>query len=258
MSSITQLFGDLCEAHMVGFPWNNGLGGRKRSKNQTKQYLKRLAYDTLFIHLFQEEARKLQQQNAKKLPVKNKMLMLSFNMRVSDRTSQAERLEELLETIERFDGEQFTNLCSVLELLVDLSGTGPPQILPPKRDIFKNNKYVGRKPQYRGYDYYDVGVFEADIGTFLAYQEFDISSTVHSTLQLMEAAPGAGLPATGLFSQNSSTCDKFEKETRGSLFGALVHTRTNDMDIKLDLPPVPDSADLSGLAIKVSVHGALY
>ncbi|XP_072257700.1 gamma-tubulin complex component 6 [Pyxicephalus adspersus] len=250
MNSITQLFGDLCEAHMVGFPWNIGLGGKKRSKKQTRQCLKRLAYDTLFMHLFQEEARKLQ-QNAKNLPVKNKMLMLSFNLRVSGMNSEADRLEELLETIERFSGEQFTNLCSVLELLVDLSGTGPPQIVPPKRDILKNNKYVGRKPQYQGYDFYDVGVFEADIGAFLAYQEFDISSTVHSTLQLMESAPGTGLPATGLFSQNFSTIDKFEKETRVSLFGALVHTRTNDMDIKLDLPPVPDSADLSGLAIKV-------
>lgn len=235
---------------MAGFPWNIGLGGKRRSKKETKQYLKRLAYDTLFIHLFQEEARKLQ-KSSKKLPVKNKMLMLSFNLRVGDMSSEADRLEELLETIERFRGEQFTNLCSVLELLVDLSGTGPPQILPPKRDIFRNNKYVGRKPQYKGYDYYDVSVFEEDIGAFLAYQEFDLSSTVHSTLQLMEAAPGTGLPATGLFSQNFSTSDKFEKETRVSLFGALVHTRTNDMDIKLDLPPVPDSADLSGLAIKV-------
>lgn len=242
---------------MAGFPWNIGLGGKRRSKKETKQYLKRLAYDTLFIHLFQEEARKLQ-QSSKKLPVKNKMLMLSFNLRVGDMSSEADRLEELLETIERSSGEQLTNLCSVLELLVDLSGTGPPQILPPKRDIFRNNKYVGRKPQYKGYDYYDVSVFEEDIGNFLAYQEFDLSSTVYSTLQLMEAAPGTGLPATGLFSQNTSTSDKFEKETRVSLFGALVHTRTNDLDIKLDLPPVPDSADLSGLAIKVSTQFAVY
>lgn len=257
MSSITQLFGDLCDVHLLAFPWTSALGRRKRSKKQTKQWLKRLAYDTLFIHLFQEEARKLQ-QNAAKLPVKNKMLMLSFNLRVGGMSAQAERLEELLESIEGFSGEQFTNLCCVLELLADLSGTGPPQLLMPKRDRFKNNKYVGRRPEYRGYDYYDVEVFEEDIGTFLAYQECDLSSTLHSTLQLMEAAPGTALPATGtalpatgLFAHNFCTTDKFEKETRVSLFGALVHTRTNDMDIKLDLPPVPDSADLSGLAIKV-------
>ncbi|KAM3925323.1 gamma-tubulin complex component 6 [Leptodactylus fuscus] len=250
MNSITQLFGDLCESHLKGFPWITGLGIRSQSKKRTKRQLKRLAYDTLFIHLYQEETRKLQSKPTK-LPVKNKLLMLSFNLRVAGMISEADRLEELLEHVETFSGEIFTNLCAVLELLVDLAGTGPPQVLPPKRDLFQNNKYVDRKPQYQGYDYYDVSVFEADIGTFLAYQECDISSTINNTLQLMEAAPGTGLPAIGLFSQNFSTSDKFEKETRVSLFGALVHTRTNDMDIKLDLPPVPDSADLSGLAIKV-------
>ncbi|KAK9399527.1 Gamma-tubulin complex component 6 [Crotalus adamanteus] len=45
--------------------------------------------------------------------------------------------------------------------------------------------------------------------------------------------------------------DRYERETRVSLFGALIHSRTYDMDIRLDLPPVPDNADLSGLAIKV-------
>ncbi|XP_044136184.1 gamma-tubulin complex component 6 [Bufo gargarizans] len=250
MNSITQLFGDLCESHLTGFPWKAGLGVRSQSKKRTKNHLKRLAYDTLFIHLYQEETRKLQSKTPK-LPVKNKMIMLSFNLRIAGMSSEADRLEELMEYVEKFSGEQFTNLCAVLELLVDLAGTGPPQVLPPKRDLFQNNKYVDRNPQYQGYDYYDVSVFEADIGAFLAYQEFDISNTINSTLQIMEAAPGTGLPAIGDFSQNFYTSDKFEKETRVSLFGALVHTRTNDMDIKLDFPPVPDSADLSGLDIKV-------
>ncbi|XP_072003154.1 gamma-tubulin complex component 6 [Engystomops pustulosus] len=250
MNSITQLFGDLCESHLKGFPWKTSLGIRSQSKKRNKKLLKRLAYDTLFIHLYQEETRKKHFKETK-LPVKNKMLMLSFNFRIGGMNSEADRLEELLEHVENSSGEHFTDLCAVLDLLVDLAGTGPPQVLPPKRDLFQNNKYVDRKPQYQGYDYYDVGVFEADIGTFLAYQECDLSNTINSTLQIMEAAPGTGLPGIGRFSKNFSTSDRFEKETRVSLFGALVHTRTNDMDIKLDLPPVPDSADLSGLAIKV-------
>ncbi|MEE6481093.1 hypothetical protein FKM82_012751 [Ascaphus truei] len=250
MDSITQLFGDLCELHMVRFPWKDGLGSRNLSKNRTKQGLKRLAYDTLFVHLFQEEARKLQ-PNATRLPVKNKMLMLSFNMRMGGMGSEAERLEELVEHLETSSGAPIIDLYAVLELIIELAGTGPPQVLPPKRDYFQNNKYVGRNPRYQGYDYYDVSMFEADLGTVLAYEECEISNAVHRTLCIMEAAPGSGLPGIGLFSQNYPTSDKFEKETRVSLFGALVHSRTNDMDIKLDLPPVPDSADLSGLAIKV-------
>ncbi|CAH2278199.1 gamma-tubulin complex component 6 [Pelobates cultripes] len=250
MNSITQLFNDLCESHMVGFPWTTGIGTRKRNKNRTKQSLKRLAYDTLFVHLFQEEVRRLQ-PNTTKLPVKNKMLMLSFNLRMGGMDLEAERLEELVEHVEKTSDTQVGDVYAVLELLIDLAGTGPPQVLPPKRDLFQNNKYVGRKPRYHGYDYYDVSIFEADLGTFLAHQECEISNTVHRTLQIMEGEPGTGLPAIGLFSQNFTTIDKFERETRVSLFGALVHSRTNDMDIKLDLPPVPDSADLSGLAIKV-------
>ncbi|XP_056429720.1 gamma-tubulin complex component 6 isoform X2 [Hyla sarda] len=250
MSSITQLFGDLCESHLRGFPWKAGLGITSHSKKRTKKRLKRLAYDALFIHLYQEDTRKLQSK-ATKLPVKNKMLMLSFNLRIGGMNPEADRLEELLEEVEKLSGERLTTMCAVLELLIDLAGTGPPQILPPKRDLFQNNKYVDRKLKYQGYDYYDVSVFEADISTFLAYQECNISNTINSTLQIMEAAPGTGLSTISLFSQNFSTSDKFERETRVSLFGALVHTRTNDMDIKLDLPPVPDSADLSGLAIKV-------
>ncbi|XP_053572612.1 gamma-tubulin complex component 6 [Bombina bombina] len=247
MVSITQLFGDLCESHMVGYPWKSGLGNRNPSKNRTKQCLRRLAYDTLFVHLFQEEVRR-QQPNAAKLPVKNKMLMLSFNLRMGGMSLEAERLEELVEHLET--ANKVSDVYAVLELLIELAGTGPPQVLPPKRDYFQNNKYVGRNPCYKGYDYYDVSMFEADLGAVLAYQECEISNAIHSTLQIMEAPPGTGLPAIGLF-QNYPTSDKFEKETRVSLFGALVHSRTNDMEIKLDLPPVPDSADLSGLAIKV-------
>ncbi|OCT89071.1 tubulin gamma complex associated protein 6 L homeolog isoform X2 [Xenopus laevis] len=250
MDSITKLFGDLCESHMVGFPWRTALNSRKHSKNRTKQTLKKLAYDTLFVHLFQDEARKLQ-PNCTRLPVKNKIIMLSFNLRICGMSSEADRLEELVEYLEQSNGIQISDLHAVLELLVELSGTGPPQLLPPKRDYFKNNKYVGRNVKYQGYDYYDVQVFEADLGTTVAYQELEISTTIQRTLQIMEAAPGTGLPALSFFSQNDLSTDKFEKETRGSLFGALVHSRTNDMDIKLDMPPVPENADLSGLAIKV-------
>ncbi|RMC10239.1 hypothetical protein DUI87_13041 [Hirundo rustica rustica] len=102
-----------------------------------------------------------------------------------------------------------------------------------------------------GYDYYDVSVFEADIQSLITNEECQFNDTIQQTLQIMEAAPGTGLPAIGLFSQSCPAGDRFEKETRVSLFGALVHSRTYDMDIKLDLPPVPDNADLSGLAIKV-------
>ncbi|KAF4791535.1 Gamma-tubulin complex component 6 [Turdus rufiventris] len=250
MESITQLFSDLCEAHLTGLPWKVHLGRQKISKRRAKQNLKRVAYNALFMNLFQDEARKLQ-SNVSKLPVKNKILMLSFNLRVAGLGAQADRLENLVEELETADCLPFTEVNSVLDLLVQLAGTGPPQLVPQKKDYFLNNKYVGRNVKYQGYDYYDVSVFEADIQSLITNEECQFNDTIQQTLQIMEAAPGTGLPAIGLFSQSCPAGDKFEKETRVSLFGALVHSRTYDMDIKLDLPPVPDNADLSGLAIKV-------
>uniref|UniRef100_A0A8C3LUR6 Gamma-tubulin complex component 6 n=1 Tax=Chrysolophus pictus TaxID=9089 RepID=A0A8C3LUR6_CHRPC len=250
MESITQLFNDLCEAHLTGLPWKVHLGRQKISKRKAKQNLKRVAYNTLFINLFQDEARKLQ-SNISRLPVKNKILMLSFNLRVGGLGAQADRLESLVEELEAAEGLPFTEVNAVLDLFVQLAGTGPPQLVPQKKDYFLNNKYVGRNVKYQGYDYYDVSVFEADIQSLITNEECQFNDTIQKTLQIMEAAPGTGLPAIGLFSQNYPAGDKFERETRVSLFGALVHSRTYDMDIKLDLPPVPDNADLSGLAIKV-------
>uniref|UniRef100_A0A7M4FYC2 Gamma-tubulin complex component 6 n=1 Tax=Crocodylus porosus TaxID=8502 RepID=A0A7M4FYC2_CROPO len=252
MESVPRLVAELCEAHLAACSWEARLGGRAVGKRAAKRRLQRAAYNALFLclGLFQDEARKPPPPGSR-LPVKNKVLMLSFNLRVGGLGAQADRLEALVEGLETAGALPFIEVNSVLDLLVQLAGTGPPQLLPPKKDYFLNNKYVGRNVKYQGYDYYDVSVFEADIQSLIASEECQFHDTIQKTLQIMEAAPGTGLPAIGLFSQSYPAGDKFEKETRVSLFGALVHSRTYDMDIKLDLPPVPDNADLSGLAIKV-------
>lgn len=254
MESITKLFGDLCEAHVADQSKSGQfhLGRRKAGKKCSRKTLKKIAYNALFANLFLDDTRKVQ-SSIPRLPVKNKILMVSFNLRVAGMGAEADKLELLVDQLERSTCLPFIEITSVLDLLVQLAGTGPPQCLPLKRDYFLNNKYVGRNTKYQGYDYYDVSVFEADIQAFIANEEHQFNDTIQKTLQIMEAAPGTGLPSVELFSQNFPVGDRFERETHVSLFGALVHSRTYDMDIKLDLPPVPDSADLSGLAIKVCV-----
>ncbi|KAL8221149.1 UNVERIFIED_CONTAM: Gamma-tubulin complex component 6 [Gekko kuhli] len=247
MESITKLFGDLCEAHSASLSKKDHLG---RERKRPKKNFKRIAYNALFANLFLDEAQKVQAHICQ-LPVKNKILMLSFNLRVGGMSPEADRLEELVDELGMSTSLPFTEINSVLDLLVQLAGTGPPQCLPPKRDYFMNNKYVGRNVKYQGYDYYDVSVFEANIQTFIINEECQFNDTIQKTLQVMEAAPGTGLPTMESFSQSYPVGDRFERETRVSLFGALIHSRAYDMDIRLDLPPVPDNADLSGLAIKV-------
>ncbi|KAM5250563.1 gamma-tubulin complex component 6-like isoform 1-T1 [Hipposideros larvatus] len=248
MASITQLFDDLCEALLPAAKAH--LGQRSVSRKKAKQTLKRVAYNALFTKLFREETQKLQPDLAN-VPVKNKMLMLSFDLRVCGLGPEADRLEELVEKLEAAPCCPLVEVRSVLDLLVQLAGSGPPRVLPPKRDYFFNNKHVGRNVPYSGYDCYDLSVFEMDVQSQISREEYLCQDTIQKALQVMEAAPGTGLPSVGLFSYGDPCGDRFERDTRASLFGALVHSRTYDMDVRLDLPPVPDSVDLSGLAIKV-------
>ncbi|XP_074083307.1 gamma-tubulin complex component 6 [Macrotis lagotis] len=252
MASIAQLFDDLCEAHLGRVPWKAHPGRRGASLRRAKRGLKRVVYDALLVDLFRDEGRGPPPAGPR-LPVKNKILMLSLDLRVGGLGPDADRLEELVEGLEAAPALCLppADVRAVLDLLVHLAGSGPPPPGPRRRDYFLNNKHVGRNAQHRGYDYYDVSVFEADARLLISGEEQRSRDVVQKTLRLMEAAPGTGLPSLGLFAQASPGVDRFERETRGSLFGALVHSRTYDMDIKLDLPPVPDSADLSGLAIQV-------
>ncbi|XP_070455319.1 gamma-tubulin complex component 6 isoform X1 [Equus przewalskii] len=248
MASITQLFDDLCEA-LLPVP-KARLGQRGVSRRRAKQGLRRVAYDALFSSLFVDETQRLQ-PDPSKLPVKNKILMLSFDLRVGGLGPEADRLEELVEELEAAPCCPLVEVGSVLDLLVQLAGSGPPRVLPRKRDYLFNNKHVGRNVRYGGYDCYDLSVFEMDVQSLISREEYLCQDMIHKALQVMEAAPGTGLPTVGLFSYGDPCGDRFERDTRVSLFGALVHSRTYDMDVRLDLPPVPDSADLSGLAIKV-------
>ncbi|VFV33943.1 low quality protein: gamma-tubulin [Lynx pardinus] len=248
MASVPQLFDDLCEALLPAAKAR--LGQRGVSRKRAKQGLKRVAYNALFTNLFQEETHKLQ-ADVSKLPVKNKVLLLSFDLRAGGLGPEADRLEELVEELQAAPGCPLTEVASVLDLLVRLAGSGPPQVLQRKRDYFFNNKHVGRNVPYSGYDCYDLSVFEMDVQSLISREEYLCQDMVRKALQVMEAAPGTGLPTVGLFSYGDPCSDRFERDTRVSLFGALVHSRTYDMDVRLDLPPMPDSADLSGLAIKV-------
>ncbi|XP_052016596.1 gamma-tubulin complex component 6 isoform X2 [Apodemus sylvaticus] len=248
MASITQLFDDLCEAFLPAAQARPGQ--RSVNRKRAKLSLKRVAYNALFANLFQEDTHQ-RQPDSSKLPVKNKVLMLSFDLRVGGLGPEADRLEELVEKLEAEPDCPFVEMGSVLDLLVQLAGSGPPQVLRRKRDYFFNNKHAGRNVPYSGYDCYDLSVFEMDVRSLIFGEENLCHNTVQEALQVMEAAPGTGLPTVGLFSVGDSCGDRFERDTRVSLFGALVHSRTYDMDVRLDLPPVPDSADFSGLAIKV-------
>ncbi|XP_055415392.1 gamma-tubulin complex component 6 [Bubalus kerabau] len=248
MASVPQLVDDLCEVLLPAAKAPSG--PRRGSRRKAKRGLKRVAYDALFMGLFQEEGRGLQ-PGLPRLPVRNRILMLSFDLRVGGLGAEADRLEELVEGLEAAPRQPLAELGAVLELLVRLAGSGPPRVRRRRRGVFLHGRPVGRALPYGGYDCADLSELEADVRSLISGEESLCRDLVRKTRQVMEAAPGTGLPAVGLFSYGDPCWDRFERDTRVSLFGALVHSRTADLDVRLDLPPVPDSADLSGLAIKV-------
>ncbi|CAI9165718.1 unnamed protein product [Rangifer tarandus platyrhynchus] len=248
MASVPQLVDDLCEVLLPAVKAPSG--PRRGSRRKAKRGLKRVAYDALFTGLFQEEGRGLQ-PGLPRLPVKNRILMLSFDLRVGGLGAEADRLEELVEGLEAAPRQPLAELGAVLELLVRLAGSGPPRVRRRRRGVFLHSRPVGRALPYGGYDCADLSELEADVRSIISGEESLCRDLVRETRQVMEAAPGTGLPAVGLFSYGDPCGGRFERDTRVSLFGALVHSRTADLDVRLDLPPVPDSADLSGLAIKV-------
>ncbi|KAK1169289.1 gamma-tubulin complex component 6 [Acipenser oxyrinchus oxyrinchus] len=215
-SSITQLVSELCEPQLAGLSWKGVLGGAGRvSREALRRKLKRRAYGALLPRLFQDPP--VTKPNAPLpsrggapplIPARNKALMLSFNLRVSGRGGEAERLEELLGGL-----QGGSEMDAVLDLLVHLAGSVPPR-LPATAETSSAAAAGGRR--------------------------LELGATEGPELRLLEAqAWSLGEARTA------------RRETRLSLFGALVHTRTADMDIRLDLPPVPSNAELTGLAIQV-------
>lgn len=62
-------------------------------------------------------------------------------------------------------------------------------------------------------------------------------------LQLCEQLPGTGLSGGGFFSVGGCLGDQHEQITTLTLFGGLVQGRVNSLEVKLDLPDLPEDLD---------------
>ncbi|XP_069048743.1 gamma-tubulin complex component 6 [Lepisosteus oculatus] len=247
--SITELLGALCDAHLAGGAckpraWRGGREAARRA-------LRRRAYGALLSRLFREPppgggGAPRRPPPPPATPPRNKVLMLAFDLRVAGCCQEAAQLEELLGRLGGAPG----GLDSVLELLVQLAGSAPPPAPSYSRDFMRRERPVLRRPPLAGYDSAELWRLEAEAWALVCGEEWGALGGLCTTLGLMEAPPGTG---TGLLAlgRAGEGRERYEKETRLSLFGALQHTRTSDMEIRLDLPPVPSNAELTGLAIRV-------
>uniref|UniRef100_A0A8C4HLG7 Gamma-tubulin complex component 6 n=1 Tax=Dicentrarchus labrax TaxID=13489 RepID=A0A8C4HLG7_DICLA len=249
ISSITELLSALCDSSLTGVSWKRrALGGV--SREGFRRALKKCAYGALLSKLFQDGTKgsAAGPSATANTPPRNKVLMICFDLRVAGCREEAERLEELLGRLPEGASSGLEEVDAVLKLLVHLAGSAPPPPTSFSRDYMRLERPVLRRPQPWGYQSEELQRLEARAWGLVCGEEWGTLESLCGTQRLMDAPPGTGLLAlrTKLEAE-----ERFERETRLTLFGALQHTRTSDIDIRLDLPPVPSNIDVTGLAIRV-------
>ncbi|XP_059402745.1 gamma-tubulin complex component 6 isoform X2 [Carassius carassius] len=248
--SITGMLSALCDCGLTGLSWKRRALGAA-SRESARRSLRRRAYGALLAGLFQDGSPKPPPNALANTPAHNKILMISFDLRVSGHNEEAERLEELLGQLrDGADSSGLSELDSVLELLVQLTGSVAPPPQSFSHDYMRRERPVERRPPLGGYLSQDMQRLEERAWSLICGEEWGVFGGICRTLSIMDAPPGTGLLGLG---RRQDTEERFERETRLSLFGALQHSRTADMDVRLDLPPVPSNADLTGLSIRVPV-----
>lgn len=248
-SSITELLGALCDKSLSGVSWKlRALGGV--SREGFRRALKKRAYSALLSKLFQDAAKQPASAHSSVCitPPRNKILMISFDLRVAGCKEEAERLEQQLEMLPEEASSGLKEVDAVLDLLVHLAGSAPPPPTSFSKDYMRRERPVLRRPQPWAYQSEELQRLEARAWGLVCGEEWGSLDCRYGTQRLMDASPGTGLL---VLKTKLDVEERFEKETRLTLFGALQHTRTSDMDIRLDLPPVPSNIDVTGLAIRV-------
>lgn len=243
--SITELMGALCDSSIYGVSWKRRALGCL-SKEGARKALKKRAYGALLSKLFQPAGTCKGTASGPvtaNTPPRNKVLMISFDLRVAGCREEAERLEELLGALPKGDAAD-----PVLELLVHLAGSAAPPPALFGRDYMRRERPVLRRPPLEGYQSEELQRLEARAWSLVCGEEWRSLGGLCGTLAQMDALPGTGLQALRM---KLEVEERFQKETRLSLFGALHNARTSDLHIRLDLPPVPSDVDVTGLAIKV-------
>ncbi|XP_008274340.1 gamma-tubulin complex component 6 [Stegastes partitus] len=248
-SSITELLSALCDCSLSGVSWKRrALGGV--SRESFRRSLKKRAYGALLSKLFQDGTKGSSSipSATANTPPRNKVLMICFDLRVAGCREDAERLEEQLEMLPEGASSGLKEVDAVLELLVHLAGSAPPPPTSFSRDYMRQERPVLRRPRPWSYQSEDLQRLEAQAWGLMCGEEWGTLESLYGTQRLMDAPPGTGLLA---LRTKLEVEERFEKETRLTLFGALQHTRTSDIDIRLDLPPIPSNIDVTGLAIRV-------
>uniref|UniRef100_A0A8C4QNZ8 Gamma-tubulin complex component 6 n=1 Tax=Eptatretus burgeri TaxID=7764 RepID=A0A8C4QNZ8_EPTBU len=251
MSFISEL-DKLCSVFLNHLPETFTFGRTKEKTFLLKRKLKTIACDSLFESASGSKWKTLASLDGGMECIRHlrsQLLMKCFDMRMNFQKYEAERLEFLIEKLEHFteSGE------ALLTFLLSLAATGNDRLYPDHRSIECKGSSEVDSGTAEEFPLYSSALFSGmsleHAEQFGPNFETSLQNEIERNLNVFTASPGSSLLGVRLFRQNN--VDSYDRLTQFSLFGALLQTRTSDMDIKLNLPSIPDNADCMGLMIKV-------
>ncbi|XP_041349185.1 gamma-tubulin complex component 6-like [Gigantopelta aegis] len=271
--SVVDLINKLCKLHLLDKERRAYLVQPRYTTDQACLRLKKKAYDTLFENL-KGKQRKSQASSENSLPVPKDVdgiLTHSYHLRCCRRYDDADRLEQLLNRL----GDTCDNtsdslhdrdeVSKILQVFVLLRGSGSEY----EKDILGHGKQVFQKlvldkcsdvddkpiyygesrvyrPNCRFYMHYHKELFESQFQTV----NIEKQTEVHK-MNIFEMTPGTGLIGHGLFRTTGLLNTRDEMETKMTLFGGLTHSRMTSLDMRLELPDLPEEGEQRAPEIKI-------
>ncbi|KAI8517690.1 Gamma-tubulin complex component 6 [Branchiostoma belcheri] len=228
---ITDLFNQLCKSHYKVDPRQPRIVRPKLSKQKIASRLRNTLYNTLFEDTLARrnglaaDGGRTEKQG--KLSEKDRLLVFAYELRLERRFDDAARLEHLVDKLYSetvFDADEKSGSAAGRHAIgpATESQTGSAQAGVPEFGGGSGRVSARRVP----------GLFIGDSALF-------------------EALPGQDLLGNGLFQLKGMKNDQYERQTNSTLYGALVHSHTRSIDIKLGLPELPDETDTQALGLKI-------
>ncbi|XP_071960845.1 gamma-tubulin complex component 6-like [Antedon mediterranea] len=237
--------------------------------DKCKRRLRVCAYNSLFHR--QPGPHNAYKSDKKKtgLCVFEELLVEVFKLRERRSYANANRLEQLVIAISDQNYDFNTEIKAVMQLLLLLSGTEekkpkPPighklfqlpistlgkknKVLLPNGPLFHQDSPYSHDIEHHGYPHYSRELFEctSSVGSNLNQQ-------MNMTKQVFHLEPGKNIHGHNLFDIKIKGSSTEEFERRTTLYHALIHSRTADLNVKLSLPELPENTSQMGLKIPVN------
>ncbi|XP_045164903.2 gamma-tubulin complex component 6-like [Mercenaria mercenaria] len=262
--SITEAFGYLCN-YFTPEKKRATLGRQPQSRKQIRSNLKKRLYRSLFTYLKNTDRHVKHSDGDVIEKVKSEYSWLILSLRKRRRYDDANRLESLLSKL--CDSDDRDNVFSVLQVLLKLKDTGSAQ---KPQAIGHEEVKLPVQPK-RGYEpvlpegplcYGDTQIIQPDRFHYMHYPrlvfEGQSLEIINPVTNLCEQLPGCGLSGNGFFSVGSCLGDLHEQITTHTLFGGLVQGRVNSLDVKLDIPELPEDLDNNLLETRIPKSVSSY